>query len=363
MELEPGKRFGLRYVGARFSGARLPLDVLSDLPAFRDLLVAYAKDEWRSRHSGRRRVPKGFDQGISFDLVAIEEGSAVPKLLWNREIAQQSLPGFSEELDDIVDSSYRDIVALVEGVAADKYPKSLSSEHIRALNHFGSGLRDNERIEFLDDRRTDGNVVYLDNYRRKKLITHVRETYEARYQGIGHLVTNSADGYVMVNTPEHGDMKIFIPQEQIINEFDGSLKADVQLDLLLELDSSDKLRNVIDVFDIGLIDAEIGEDLMRRRNRLAELRKLQPGWNGDSGEVVNQAALETAERLLSRRPYMSSVFRIYPTIAGGVLFEFRTDDWDYSVECLPDGQIEMYGIEIDGVGEMDPHHFAALAGC
>lgn len=46
---------------------------------------------------------KGFDQSMSFDLVAIEEGSAVPKLLWNREIAQESLPGFSDELDDIVE--------------------------------------------------------------------------------------------------------------------------------------------------------------------------------------------------------------------------------------------------------------------
>jgi hypothetical protein len=40
--------FRLRYVGARFKGKRLPVEVLSDLAAFRDPVVAFAKAEWRS---------------------------------------------------------------------------------------------------------------------------------------------------------------------------------------------------------------------------------------------------------------------------------------------------------------------------
>src|ERR1700736_2356937 len=97
--------FKLRYVGERFNNARLPVDVLSDLPAFRDLLVAFAKDEWRNSNSDRQRGPRGFDKSLSFDLVGIEEGSAVPALNWNRETAQKLLPGFSDELHHIVKSS------------------------------------------------------------------------------------------------------------------------------------------------------------------------------------------------------------------------------------------------------------------
>jgi hypothetical protein len=100
------KTFQLRYVGPRFEGARLPLDVLSDLPAFRDLLVSYAKDEWRAINVGRQRLPRGFDKSISFDLVSIESGSAVPKLDWNRKTAQANLPGFTDELEKLVDNSY-----------------------------------------------------------------------------------------------------------------------------------------------------------------------------------------------------------------------------------------------------------------
>ena len=91
------KTFKLRYVGARFTGARLPVNVLPDLQAFRDLLVSFAKDEWKTLHPDRKRVPKGFDASISFDLTIIEDGSAVPNIVWSRDIAQANLPGFEDE--------------------------------------------------------------------------------------------------------------------------------------------------------------------------------------------------------------------------------------------------------------------------
>jgi hypothetical protein len=107
-EMSDSTTFKLRYVGVRFDGARLPVDVLLDLPAFRDLLVAFAKDGWRDLNADRKRVPKGFDKSISFDLVGIENGSAVPMLNWSRDAAQENLPGFADKLQEIVDHSYLD---------------------------------------------------------------------------------------------------------------------------------------------------------------------------------------------------------------------------------------------------------------
>lgn len=145
----PAQSFKLRYIGARFSGARMPVDVLPDLNAFRDLLLAYAREEWFGLNKKRKRLPKGFDKSFSLDLVGITEGSAVSELAWNSDAAQETIPGLANDFGFIIQRSYDDVLALVANAANGNFPKTLPVEHIRALNKFGSGLRDNEKIEFV----------------------------------------------------------------------------------------------------------------------------------------------------------------------------------------------------------------------
>jgi hypothetical protein len=366
---EGHKTFQLRYVGARFEGARLPLDVLSDLPAFRDLLVSYAKDSWRKLNLDRERLPRGFDQSISFDLVSIEEGSAMAKLDWSRKMAQAMLPEFTDELEELVDRSYGDLVQLVDGAGHDRFPAALSSEHIRALNKLGAGLRESERIEFLGSSGADGNVVYLDTFRRKALITRVRETYQARFEGIGRLIGLHTgkpsglhpEGYIAVDTAEHGELRIPVDPVRVSEEFDGNTGSEVQFSLLIELDNKDRFRNVIETFDVELIDAAVSEHIKRCRARLSELRKLSAGWLDGSGSPIKTTAINLAEAFLNKRPAFAEAYRLYPTEDGGVLFEFLVKGWDLSLEFGPAGGIEMYGVEVDGAGEMQPCTFSGLS--
>ncbi|RVP23814.1 hypothetical protein CN080_11845 [Sinorhizobium meliloti] len=354
------KSFQLRYVGSRFDGARLPLDVLADLPAFRDLLVAFAKDNWRLSHADRQRLPKGFDHSISFDLVAIEEGSAMPRLDWSRQTAQDFLPGFSDELGEIVDSSFHHIIKLIDDAAHDRFPKSMSSEHIRALNKLGAGLRQGEKIEFLGSEGQDGNVVYLDTHRRKSLITHVRETYQIRVDGLGTLQGLHIDGQISVLTEEYGEIRLSIDPDRIINEFDGNTGSDIQFSVKIELDNKDNFRGVVEVYDVDLIDAELLDNLMKCRSRLTELRNLQDGWLNGSGSSPTENAASTAERFIRKRPAYSREFGIFPTPAGGIVLELEVDGWDYSVEFSSEGSVEMYGIEVGGPEELEPQYFEGI---
>lgn len=356
--VDDGKSFQLRYVGTRFDGARLPVDVLQDLPAFRDLLVAFAKDEWRNLNAERKRVPKGFDRSISFDLVSIEEGSAVPKLNWSRDDAQSSLPGFADQLQEVVGRSFDDVVALVDGAGHGKFPQSLSSEHVRALNRLGSSLRDGERIEFLGAKGADGNVVYLDTYRRKELITRVRETYHTRFESVGTLVGQQAaqNSYITVLTKEFGVISINLERDRITNEFDGNIDSDVQFSLKIELDSSDQFKGVAEVLNVELIDADVVEQIAKCRQRLDQISRLKKGWQ-DGAEAIDALAIEAANRFLSMRPSLAAKYRIFPTEDQGVLLEFESNGWDFSLEFLKAGALEMYGVEISGDHEMEPHHF------
>jgi hypothetical protein len=351
------KTFKLRYVGTRYSGARLPVNVLSDLPAFRDLLVSFAKDEWKARHPDRLRVPKGFDASLTLDLTQIEEGSARPNLVWNRDVAQQALPGFEDELAEIVDASYTDIVELFEGVAAGHDIPDLSPEKLRALDKFGASLRPDEQIELTP--LAGGNVVFLDVARRKRLITSVRETYNVRLTGVGTLASNSVYGQVIIRT-EHGDISIPIDPEEIKQDFDGSLDQSVQYDILVEVDRGDHIRNVIDVYDVAVVDASIEAGISRAYERLDELAHLKHGWLDGQGAVINEKARHTARSFITARASLADTMKIYPNEGGGVLIELLAGGWDMSLEFAADGSIDLYGIEVDGEDEMEPLTFADL---
>jgi len=359
------RSFLLRYVGERFKKHRMPLDVLPDLPAFRDLLVSYVKAEWRATHAKRVRLPKGFEKSIAFDLVEIGDGSAVPKLEWDRATAQMLLPEFQDELEGLVEKSYLQVVRLIDRAADRRATAEMSSESIRALNRFGSGLLDDERIEFVGSEGTDGNVVYLDSYRRKWLITRTRDSYEARFEDIGRLLGSekNADGIVgsiAVDTVQHGRILIPLPPERVKEEFDGNMDADVQFRLMIELDNKDVFKRVVDVFDVDLIDANVVADLERCRIRIAALASLQGGWHDGDGLTPTPEAVTTAGRLLSARPPLAANYHIYPTDEGGILFEFLHAGWDYSVEVGPDGTVEIYGVQVDGPGDLETETFPGI---
>lgn len=98
----------------------------------------------------------------------------------------------------------------------------------------------------------------------------------------------------------------------------------------------------------------------RWRERLKELRSTEAPWLPFNEAIdlrPNLKALEGAEKLLSERPDFAALFRIFPNSEAGLVFEFETKGWDYSIEFLADGSVEIYGIEINGPGELEAMSF------
>ncbi len=352
-------QFTLRYVGKRFDGGRLPLEVLSDLPAFRELIVAFAKAKWRENHSQRKRLPQNFDKNISFDLVRIEEGSAKPIIEWECENDQENLFEFEGNMSSLIREAFSSTSALIDNAANNIFPSSLSAQHIKALNKLGSDLKEGEKIEFVGSTGKDGNVIYLDDYRRKQLLTHVSETYEKRVQGIGILISNSVDGRITLKT-DFGKIDISLPPETVTETFDGNLNSSVQFDIQIELDNNDKYRNVVDVFDVTILESINDISLHKCKERLNELENLGAGWYDGAGEAISAFALQSSRQLIEKFSFICEALKIYPTEEGGVKFELDNNGWDYSIEFLPDGYLEMYGIELNGSNEMAPESFVSL---
>lgn len=69
-----------RLVGARFDDHTIPLELLKDLAALEEFVVAVAKWKFVQQH-GRVRAPKGFTDHLSINLSSVGEGSAVPSIV------------------------------------------------------------------------------------------------------------------------------------------------------------------------------------------------------------------------------------------------------------------------------------------
>jgi hypothetical protein len=359
--MSQSKSFRLKYVGARFENKRLPVDVLPDLPAFRELLVAIAKSEWRKLHEDRKRVPKGFDAGLAFDLIGIEDGSAVPVLQWNRETTQARLPGFTDQIEDVVQSSFDNIVKLFDEAAIGRFPSAMAPEQIRALNKFGSNLHDNERIEFDGVLNVKGDIVYLSSDIRKRLISSLRDRYDSQIADVGTLLGSVVSesggdiGYIRVRTERYGAFDIQMDNETIKQEFDGNIDQPIELNLTVQLDHEDCVKGVIDVHSVSLIDEQIAAQVKRCRDRLNQVASLQSGWHDGEGMAPTAEAVGAANRFLSLRVALCAFYRIYPTDEGGVQFEIEIKGWDLSIEFLANGNVKIYGLEVRGdrsIGEI-----------
>ena len=60
-----------RLVGERFLGHAIPLEVLRDLAVLEEMLVETAKWGYMQEHPDRKRIPRGFTNGVSLKLTGI----------------------------------------------------------------------------------------------------------------------------------------------------------------------------------------------------------------------------------------------------------------------------------------------------
>jgi hypothetical protein len=353
-------KFNLRYVGDRFEGGRLPVEVLLDLPAFRDLVVSFAKVVWKEGNPERQRIPKGFDKSFSFDLVGVTSGSAIPALEWRVNNEQERLPTFGNPLSMTLQDGFKRFVQMVAAADNNDAGNVLTSEQIHALNRLGSGLKEGERIEFLESAGPQGNVVYLDFARRRKLITDARETYQVRYEAIGRLAANDTKGSITIHTFEYGDILIPVDPVAVFEEFDGNLGYDVQFDLRIELDHKDAFRSVVEIYELTVIEEKVSEAIAACRNRLDSMLSKGVEIAGGELEPVSKIAVDLACGFLKRRPNLSSKYRFYPSDGGAVLLEFETNAWDLSVVFLQDGAVELFGISLLGGDDLQPQSFTGV---
>ncbi len=302
-----------RFDGARFSEHTLPLEVAKDLAAYETLVVELAKHLYLQDHSGRQRVPKGFDADFHLHLEKVDDGSARPMLsVVAAGVLALSTGGntYFEKARDLI----TECVRAPEGQLPQAFPRNLLSH----FNQVGRSLHEDECMELPG---ADGSVAALTPDRRKHLVLAAESVYEREIELNGTIGEadwekssfrlRMADGsQAIVPMPES-----FHPQAR---EYGGRSRFQVTVKGVGTFDSWDKLQKVVSVESFAI---QPNYQLSVAFDALSE---LQDGWLDGEGRAPNKEQLSTvAEEIIAGYPEHLPLPAVVPTPEGGLLLEWE----------------------------------------
>ena len=134
-----------RLTGERFRGHSIPLEFLKDLAAIEELAFGAARWLYLNEHQDRQRVPRGFMEGLSLNLVAVETGSAMPVIRLETDEAQL----FPQEAEVFLTKAGERIIGAVAAAENDENISEYLPGHLLVyFDRISRRLRDDECIEF-----------------------------------------------------------------------------------------------------------------------------------------------------------------------------------------------------------------------
>lgn len=333
----------LRLTGGRFEGDGMPVETLSELVAYRELVVGVAKELFRREHPDRHRVPRGFEDGFQLRLRRVDDGSAVPVL---ERVFEAQLVALDDEF-----THARDLIEqAVEAIAAGApLPGLFPTNAIVFFNRLGQTLRPDEAIELRAPGATEGPRFTTEI--RKMLVLEHRLAYQEEVDDVGWI--SEVDGTRMtcmvrlqsgppapVSAPL--DELTFIPVKDVLAP--NGEGPPVRISGIGVFDASHRLLRLDSLHDVSPLDDT--EEWTRLDGRFGELAQLEVGWLDGEGVPPDAAILQRARAVLVGlldldvpRP------RVFATLEGGVQAEWSGGGFEVSVTFEPDGTL--YAIAVN----------------
>ena len=292
------------FRGARYDDHSLPVEVLPDLAAYRDLIVELAAELFRRDHPARQKLPKNFADGFQLKLATIAEGSAVPCL---DRIATAGLP-LSPDADcfDRAQALVMEAMWAAQNDGPLTLPEGFPQQLLARFNSLGRSLRDDEAIEWTSGQGAPG--PRYDRKVRKRLVLKTAQTYEQDVDLVGTVV-----GHEWPKDAPAGKLTVDLEGRPVAVAFQSGFAATVRTILgsdepLVRLtgtgvfDGSDRLLKVIATHSLDLVESATParEAAWRQvESDLDRLASLQDGWLDGGGTSYPSTLIEAARALLA----------------------------------------------------------------
>ena len=319
-----------RLRGTRFESGGIPLEVLADLAALREMVLELARWRYMKANSRRRRAPRGF-YNTDLQITGIESGSAIPviKLVSTQPTLDGQMPYqkfFEEARDGIVEA-----IGSVERNSSAPLDEYLPKTHLAYFNRFGRSLHEGESLELSTHKhKTPVNLTCKTRNQLLRLSSVTELMREVTLRG----AVPKADqdkmtfGLQQIYGPMVGGPMSEQHQETIIKAFDGYRdNTRVLVQGIGKYDRTNRLSSMGSIAHVGLLDP------LDIPARLDEFRDIRDGWMDGEGIAPNPTQLDWLSGIFEHYyPDESILPRAYPTSEGGVVLEWSIDTWEISLE-------------------------------
>jgi hypothetical protein len=339
--------FRPRFVGKRFDGGAIPLEVLKDLAVLEEMFLEVGKWCYLREHRTLSRSARGLTEGFELKLSGVEVGSAYPVIILVMSLMPPSF--LSPEPPVHLVQAREAVVSAVEAAENNRSPlEHLPEKYLAYFDRLGRSLLDGEGLEFRPTNQE--NPARLTRESRRRLLadaTTVREvTEQVRLRAAipevdQHKMTCQllfADGRrVVAPLPE-------MHLEIILQAFNGYRQG---VRVLIEgiglFSKQPKLLRLESVGHVSILDPR---DIP---SRLAELRGLQEGWFDGRGREIADAGLNWLSSEFERQfPDDLPLPFLYPTPDGGIRAEWSLKPHEISLEIdLSTRQADWHRLNLD----------------
>ena len=345
-----------RLRGPRFDNGEIPLDVLGDLAALREMVIEIAKWRFLKENPGRQRVPRGFRDSVDLKLTALESGSVTavislattyPALdgapLPYQSYFEQAREDVANAMDVVAPGAHANVMYLIgpeshavplgafdpEGYGGDG--GYLPTKFFTYFDRLGRSLRDDESLELSTPNRR--RAARLTRESRLELFQISRNkpfTQEVALRGPISEVDQNEMTFELQTVHGH-KVGCPIPEQyydtvmEAFNGFhDGVLVAVsgtgryAHPNRLLALDFVGQIR-LLDPLDVP--------------TRLGELLDMKDGWLDGHGKAPNHQGLAwLSNSFESHYPTNLQLPHTYPTPEGRIQAEWSLGTYEISLE-------------------------------
>ena len=315
----------LHLHGARFADGGVPLKVLPDLAALREMVIDVAKWRYMSANPDRQRVPRGFTDKVDLKLTGIDRGSAMPIISITG--TEPSLDGMPLPYQQYFEQARDDIINTIAAASEAYHDPDTEFPPVRFLAYFNRIGRSLEDDEFMELSNANGlPPARLSKDARGKLLqqsTISEVTQEVALRGTVPEVDQDRMTFEMQQV--HGG-KITGPlpeqhRETIIATFNGYQDNNrVQVQGIGRYDRQNHLSGLESIEQITPLDP------LDVPARLDELRSMQDGWLDDSGKAPSMVGLDWLSRSFEHQfPDDLPLPHTFPMPEGGIEMEWSLD--------------------------------------